>query len=365
MTDNTNDNTNDNTHRKIVCDIDDTISFTTSRDWENAKPNILLIEKLNHLYENGYSVCYHTARGSLSCATRADADIKYRKIIETWMRKNNVKYTELSFEKPLAIYYIDDKAIRPNEFVDLDIHILPGGLSGAFIEKRGGLVYKTHPNSLSCAKWYDISKNVVDTVKVHSLIGDTICIDYVESTEDLKISQIEYIINKFKEVPSEPVFDTYINRLMRHFNEYDAWYEEQVIDMMEKHKNFYDMNRSFCHGDMSLDNMISNGDRLYLIDPLYEKDSYSSWLLDVSKVLHSSRRFDKPEIHKYFVKKYDDIIEQLKILELSHWIRQRKYVVKNGESTGETTQYIDDTIDTLLNEIGIEPTEHKEGEQHS
>ena len=29
--------------KRIVVDIDDTISFTTNRDWENATPNIELI----------------------------------------------------------------------------------------------------------------------------------------------------------------------------------------------------------------------------------------------------------------------------------------------------------------------------------
>ena len=39
--------------KSICVDIDDTISFTLNRDWENAKPNIPLIEKLNKLYDEG------------------------------------------------------------------------------------------------------------------------------------------------------------------------------------------------------------------------------------------------------------------------------------------------------------------------
>ncbi len=33
-------------HKRIVCDIDDTISFCDNRDWQNAKPNLPVIQKL-------------------------------------------------------------------------------------------------------------------------------------------------------------------------------------------------------------------------------------------------------------------------------------------------------------------------------
>ena len=51
----------------IIVDLDDTLSFTLDRDWENATPNTPLIEKLNKLYDNGYGIEIVTARGFISC----------------------------------------------------------------------------------------------------------------------------------------------------------------------------------------------------------------------------------------------------------------------------------------------------------
>ena len=64
-------------NKRIVCDIDDTISFCTDRDWENAKPNLPVIQKLKQLYNDGWEIFLHTARGSLSAKTPDDAKKKY------------------------------------------------------------------------------------------------------------------------------------------------------------------------------------------------------------------------------------------------------------------------------------------------
>lgn len=331
--------------RSIVCDIDDTISFTTDRDWENATPNTALIDKLNSLYDNGWEINYYTARGTLSCSDRGEASDKYKPIIELWFKKNNVKYNKLSFEKPLASYYIDDKAITPEGFLDLDIEIMHGGLSGAQIERRGDKVYKTHSNSLEVAQWYKEAGSIVKSVKVHSVVGSTLCIDFIESTDQPKIDQIEFIIDKFANVPTYTPFSTYITRINEHLNLHNADYTKDVQNLMRLYEEFYDDNKSFSHGDMSLDNMINSNDVLYLIDPNHPKGLYSSYLLDVSKVMHSAKRFNKPHIYDYFANSYCHSIREIKLLELTHWIRMIKY------ERPANINNIDNIIRNLLKEI--------------
>lgn len=331
--------------RSIVCDIDDTVSFCTNRDWENAVPNTLLIAKLNSLYDNGWEVNYYTARGTLSCSSRDDASTKYRNGIELWFKKNNVKYHKLSFDKPLASYYIDDKAITPEGFLDLDIEIMHGGLSGAQIERRGTKVYKTHSNSLEVAQWYKEASNIIKSVKVHSMVGDTLCIDFIESTNEPRIDQIEFIINKFSTVPSFIPFSTYKARVYAHLELHNADYTKEVQQMMRLYEEFYNENKSFSHGDMSLDNMINSNDILYLIDPNHPKDLYSSYLLDVSKVMQSAKRFNRTHVYDYFANKYSSYIKEIKLLELTHWVRMIKY------EKPENINNIDNMIRNLLKEI--------------
>ncbi len=104
---------------RYIVDFDNTLSFATNRDWDNAVPNGKLIAILNRLYDEGNDVCIFTARGHLSChGDRVLAEETYREGMEQWLSKHNVKYNVLSFAKPLGDFYIDDRAIKPEEFVE-------------------------------------------------------------------------------------------------------------------------------------------------------------------------------------------------------------------------------------------------------
>ena len=106
--------------KRIVVDFDDTLCFSINRDYANGSPNKALITKLNSLYDLGWEISIVTARGQLSCDGNTQAaEIKYRDDMQKWLILNNMKYTNLSFEKKYADYYIDDKGIKPEEFLNL------------------------------------------------------------------------------------------------------------------------------------------------------------------------------------------------------------------------------------------------------
>lgn len=165
---------------------------------------------------------------------------------------------------------------------------------------------------------------------------------YIENTNQVQISEIEHVIDVFKNIKEYIDFDVYIERIKGHLDIYNPEYYQQVISLLNKIKNFCNLNKSFCHGDFTLDNMLWNNG-LHLIDPIFSKDNYSSWLLDVLKLLQSCRRFKNIEIKTYFETKYKSIMPYLKVLELSHWVRMRKYAPDKS--------FVDDNISILLNEI--------------
>jgi len=83
-----------------------------------AMPNNEVIRAMRKAKELGYEIVLFTAR---RMATH-DGDIN--KVIEDvanltvqWLKDHNVPYDRLEFGKPNAVYYIDDKALRPAEFV--------------------------------------------------------------------------------------------------------------------------------------------------------------------------------------------------------------------------------------------------------
>lgn len=105
-------------YKTIVIDIDDTISFTYNRDFENSEPNMCVINRINELYDKGWTIILFTARGGKSCKTIQEKELKYRTITENWLSRYNVKYHQLLFGKPNADYYIDDKNISIEEFLE-------------------------------------------------------------------------------------------------------------------------------------------------------------------------------------------------------------------------------------------------------
>lgn len=105
----------------IVVDIDDTISYTENRDFENSIPYQEVINKINEFYQNGWKIVLFTARGAKSCNTLEERITKYDAITRTWLDKHGVLYDDLVFGKMNADYYVDDKNISIQEFKEMPV----------------------------------------------------------------------------------------------------------------------------------------------------------------------------------------------------------------------------------------------------
>ena len=108
----------DDPYKTIIVDVDETLCYVHNRDFANGIPNREVIDRVNEYYDNGYKVIISTARGQKSCKTVEEMNKKYREVTERWLMDNGVKYHELEIGyKKNADLYVDDKAIRPDEFV--------------------------------------------------------------------------------------------------------------------------------------------------------------------------------------------------------------------------------------------------------
>lgn len=336
-----------NYSKTIICDIDDTISSTTTHDWEFAQPIYPTINKINKLYDMGWTIILMTARGQVSCqGDFKKADEKYRTKIEQWLKKNGVKYHMLSFEKYLGAYYVDDKSILPEEFSELDIREIKTGLSGAIVEKRGDRIYKTHKDSLNSAKWYEMAAPLINVPIVYNVIGDTIALEYLKDNgKKIKISDVIEIIETFSMYASYIPFSVYIDRIKSHCTFNDNYFH--ILDILKKNESYFDSHRSFCHGDLSLENMIQTDRGLYLIDPIWEHLNFSSYLLDIAKLLHSYRKYNRMFEYEVFLGKWVKRgldRKMLILLEITQWIRVVKYL-----QTEEDKKFFNDTIEHLFN----------------
>jgi len=171
-------------NKKIYVDIDNTIAETNGMDYENSKPIMDRINKINNLHDDGNTIVYWTARGSVS-------GIDYSELTKKQFEEWGVKYHDLKFGKPAYDLFIDDKNIHSDTFfksVDTINHD-----SNLFITcpsvkvPHGGIrVILEWANRLS--KWHNVTLYIAD--------GETNCkwfeIDPIVKIEINKNNIVDY-----------------------------------------------------------------------------------------------------------------------------------------------------------------------------
>ncbi|HGV9327504.1 TPA: HAD-IIIC family phosphatase, partial [Vibrio parahaemolyticus] len=111
--------------KKIIVDLDGTITTANTSDYRNVKPNLDVIEKLKQYKSNGFNIVISTARNMRTYEGNVGKiNIHTLPIITEWLERHGVPYDEVLVGKPWCGhegFYIDDRAIRPSEFARLNI----------------------------------------------------------------------------------------------------------------------------------------------------------------------------------------------------------------------------------------------------
>jgi len=130
---------NSNDRKRIVIDVDGTLAQIKAegQDYADLEPNAAVLETLVNYREQGFYVVVYSSQnmrtyqnnlGLLQANTLP-------KLID-WLDTHRVPYDEVHIGKPwcgFAGFYVDDKAIRPDEFASLtyeEILRLVGGEGG-------------------------------------------------------------------------------------------------------------------------------------------------------------------------------------------------------------------------------------------
>jgi hypothetical protein len=89
----------------IYVDVDNTITETSGMDYQNAKPIYEKIEIINKLFDQGHTITYWTARGSVS-------GINFYELTKSQLDNWGAKYHNFMVGKPAFDILIDDKTIN-------------------------------------------------------------------------------------------------------------------------------------------------------------------------------------------------------------------------------------------------------------
>ncbi|HDR7025881.1 capsular biosynthesis protein [Escherichia coli] len=109
--------------KKLIIDIDMTLTKGKGPiGYEDAIVNEELLAKLREYKDQGFAIVLNTSRNMNSYDNNIGLINKNTlPIIISWLDKNNIPYDEIYVGKPWCGhegFYVDDKAIRPSEFIN-------------------------------------------------------------------------------------------------------------------------------------------------------------------------------------------------------------------------------------------------------
>ncbi|OEF29482.1 HAD-IIIC family phosphatase [Vibrio rumoiensis] len=111
--------------KRLIVDLDGTITKADTSDYHNVSPNNGVIKKLREYKNQGFIITISTARNMRTYEGNVGKiNIYTLPIITEWLDKHDVPYDEVLVGKPWCGtegFYIDDRAIRPSEFTSMTL----------------------------------------------------------------------------------------------------------------------------------------------------------------------------------------------------------------------------------------------------
>lgn len=125
--------------KRLIFDLDGTLTVDTPGvPYAEKQPRIDVVERLRECKAQGFEIVISTARNMRTYKEAVGKiNVHTLPIILQWLARHNIPFDEVIVAKPwcgVEGFYIDDRAIRPDEFVRLslsEIREIIGGKNNA------------------------------------------------------------------------------------------------------------------------------------------------------------------------------------------------------------------------------------------
>lgn len=111
--------------KRIIIDLDETICTTNNHGYEFSTPRFDVIQRLRDFRELGFEIVINTSRNMRTYnGNIGKINVHTLPIILQWLNNNKVPFDEIYTGKPWCGtegFYVDDRSIRPDEFVRLSV----------------------------------------------------------------------------------------------------------------------------------------------------------------------------------------------------------------------------------------------------
>jgi len=110
--------------KRLIVDLDDTLCRTKNGDYKNSIPVDEMIAKLREYKSDGFEIVINTSRNVRTYENNiGKINANTLPIIIEWLDTHKVPYDEVVLAKPWCGFdgfYIDDKSVRPSEFLNMN-----------------------------------------------------------------------------------------------------------------------------------------------------------------------------------------------------------------------------------------------------
>ncbi len=112
--------------KRLVIDLDDTLTRSNpALSYDDKEPNLPLVERLRDYKLQGFEIVIQTARNMRTYQGNVGKiNANTLPVIIAWLRRHDIPYDEIHVGKPWCGtegFYVDDRAVRPSEFVALSL----------------------------------------------------------------------------------------------------------------------------------------------------------------------------------------------------------------------------------------------------
>ncbi len=110
--------------KRLILDLDNTICKASDGNYQDALVIPGMIDRLKEYQSEGFQIIFYTSRNIRTFEGNIGKITAFTlPIIVDWLNKNSIPYDEIYIGKPWCGeegFYVDDRAIRPSEFLSLN-----------------------------------------------------------------------------------------------------------------------------------------------------------------------------------------------------------------------------------------------------
>jgi len=224
--------------------------------------------------------------------------------------------------------YIDNFSFRNSKQKNLST----GFTKNTVIRKRNTVI-KTGNTVVFEKEWYSAYKNKKHIPKVITYNDDQIILEYIRRNEDFNLDDVFELIDVYKTYDklNELKFSNYVenikNHLLKNFNITNG-------DKLLNKLSTLNLKSTFCHGDLSVMNIIPTTNGLKMIDPLYSKHKFGSYELDFAKLCFSFKFYKNDSASFKYIKEkskitYIDILIAAESVRVASYKNEYSFIAEN------------------------------------